>query len=164
VTFVTAGYPTADDTVQILLAMERGGADIVELGVPFSDPIADGPAIQESNMVCWTEKHHCGVFLSRATQIALKNNVDYPTVLGQLREARAKGLTVPVLLMGMGFFNSFPVDSKHLAGYYNPLLAYGEDKSIQDASEAGANGFIVVDLPPEESIAFRQKCAKAKYV
>jgi len=51
VTFVTAGYPTADDTVPILLAMQRGGADIIELGVPFSDPIADGPAIQESNTV-----------------------------------------------------------------------------------------------------------------
>jgi tryptophan synthase len=49
-------------------------------------------------------------------------------------------------------------------GYYNPLLAYGEDKSIQDASEAGANGFIMVDLPPEEAITFREKCRKARYV
>lgn len=68
------------------------------------------------------------------------------TVLGQLREARSKGLTAPVLLMG----------------YYNPLLAYGEDKAIQDAKEAGANGFIMVDLPPEEAIAFREKCTKAE--
>jgi tryptophan synthase len=51
VTFVTAGYPTIDDTVPILLAMQAGGADIIELGVPFSDPIADGPAIQETNTV-----------------------------------------------------------------------------------------------------------------
>ena len=50
-TFVTAGYPTKDDTVSILLAMQEGGADIIELGVPFSDPIADGPAIQETNTV-----------------------------------------------------------------------------------------------------------------
>ena len=50
-TFVTAGYPTKDVTVPILLAMEDGGADIIELGVPFSDPIADGPAIQETNTV-----------------------------------------------------------------------------------------------------------------
>lgn len=50
-TFVTAGYPTANDTVPILLAMQEGGADIIELGVPFSDPIADGPAIQETNTV-----------------------------------------------------------------------------------------------------------------
>ena len=48
-------------------------------------------------------------------------------------------------------------------GYYNPMLAYGEDKAIQDAYEAGANGFIIVDLPPEEAVSFRDKCRKAKY-
>ncbi|KAH7926646.1 tryptophan synthase [Leucogyrophana mollusca] len=127
VTFVTAGYPRAHDTVPILLAMQAGGADIIEVGVPFSDPIADGPAIQETNT------------------IALKNDIEYATVLGQVREARSKGLTAPVLLMG----------------YYNPMLAYGEDKAIQDAREAGANGFIMVDLPPEEAINFRDKCTKA---
>ncbi|KAF9014046.1 bifunctional tryptophan synthase TRP1 [Cyathus striatus] len=126
VTFVTAGYPAKNDTVPILLAMQAGGADVIELGVPFSDPIADGPVIQETNSV------------------ALNNDIDYATVLGQLREARNQGLTTPVLLMG----------------YYNPLLAYGEDKAIQDAAEAGANGFIMVDLPPEEAITFRQKCVK----
>jgi Tryptophan synthase alpha chain len=52
VTFVTAGYPTPQDTVPILLALQEGGADIIELGVPFSDPMADGPAIQETNNVC----------------------------------------------------------------------------------------------------------------
>ncbi|KAF9030811.1 tryptophan synthase [Hymenopellis radicata] len=127
VTFVTAGYPTRADTVPLMLAMQEGGADVIELGVPFSDPMADGPAIQESNT------------------IALKNDMDYPTTLGQLREARSKGLTVPVLLMG----------------YYNPLLAYGEDKAIQDAYEAGANGFIMVDLPPEEAVTFRAKCTQS---
>ncbi|TFK89459.1 bifunctional tryptophan synthase TRP1 [Polyporus arcularius HHB13444] len=127
VTFVTAGYPRVEDTVPILLSMQEGGADIIELGVPFSDPIADGPAIQETNVV------------------ALKNNVDYVQCLGMVREARSKGLTVPVLLMG----------------YYNPLIAYGEEKAIQDAAEAGANGYIVVDLPPEEAVAFRDKCRTA---
>ncbi|KAI0929033.1 bifunctional tryptophan synthase trp1, variant 2 [Taiwanofungus camphoratus] len=127
VTFVTAGYPTVEDSVSILLAMQEGGADIIELGVPFSDPMADGPAIQETNL------------------IALNNGVDYPKCLGVLREARNKGLTTPVLLMG----------------YYNPLMAYGEDRAIHDAFEAGANGFIVVDLPPEEAITFREKCTKA---
>ncbi|KAF8163533.1 bifunctional tryptophan synthase TRP1 [Crassisporium funariophilum] len=127
VTFVTAGYPRAEDTVPIMLAMEAGGADIIELGVPFSDPIADGPVIQETNTV------------------ALKNDIDYVTVLGQLRDARKKGLKAPVLLMG----------------YYNPLLAYGEDRAIQDAKEAGANGFIMVDLPPEEALTFREKCRKS---
>ena len=56
-TFVTAGYPRKEDTVSILLAMENGGADIIELGVPFSDPIADGPAIQETNTVCLSMHH-----------------------------------------------------------------------------------------------------------
>ena len=51
-TFVTAGYPTNDDTVSIMLAMQEGGTNVIELGMPFSDPIADGPAIQESNLVC----------------------------------------------------------------------------------------------------------------
>lgn len=51
-TFITAGYPTPEDTVPIMLAMQEGGADIIELGVPFSDPMADGPAIQETNVVC----------------------------------------------------------------------------------------------------------------
>ena len=55
-TFVTAGYPTPNDTVPILLAMEEGGADVIELGVPFSDPMADGPAIQKTNAVCCV--HH----------------------------------------------------------------------------------------------------------
>ncbi|OAX42022.1 tryptophan synthase, partial [Rhizopogon vinicolor AM-OR11-026] len=127
VTFVTAGYPRAQDTVPILLAMEAGGADIIEVGVPFSDPIADGPAIQETNTV------------------ALKNDIEYATVLGMVREARSKGLKAPILLMG----------------YYNPMLAYGEDKAIHDGREAGANGFIMVDLPPEEAINFRDKCTKA---
>ncbi|KAH8117174.1 bifunctional tryptophan synthase TRP1 [Phellopilus nigrolimitatus] len=127
VTFVTAGYPTKDATVSILLAMEEGGADIIELGMPFSDPIADGPAIQETNTV------------------ALKNKVDYSDCLSFVREARQKGLKAPVLLMG----------------YYNPMLAYGEERAIQDANAAEANGYIMVDLPPEEAIGFREKCAKA---
>ncbi|KAH9981133.1 bifunctional tryptophan synthase TRP1 [Lactifluus volemus] len=127
VTFVTAGYPSPQDTVPIMLSMQEGGVDIIELGVPFSDPMADGVAIQESN------------------NVALQYDVDYPTCLGMIREARGKGLTAPVILMG----------------YYNPLLAYGEQRAIQDAFEAGANGFIVVDLPPEEAVSFREKCTTA---
>ncbi|PWN38223.1 putative tryptophan synthase [Meira miltonrushii] len=124
VTFVTAGYPTKHDTVDILLGLEAGGADIIELGVPFSDPQADGPAIQESN------------------QVALMQGVDYTTCLRYVSEARNRGLKAPVLLMG----------------YYNPLLAYGEEKAVSSAKSAGANGFIVVDLPPEEAVDFRQQC------
>ncbi|KAH0831418.1 bifunctional tryptophan synthase TRP1 [Lanmaoa asiatica] len=127
VTFVTAGYPRSQDTVRILMAMQAGGADIIEVGVPFSDPIADGHAIQETNLV------------------ALKNGVDYSLILSQVKAARDKGLTVPVILMG----------------YYNPILAYGEDRAVQDARDSGANGFILVDLPPEEAFTFREKCMNA---
>lgn len=87
-------------------------------------------------------------------------------VLGMLREARSKGLTAPVVLMGESQQNYIlPSERiadgvKYISGYYNPMLAYGEDKAIQDASEAGANGFIMVDLPPEEAITFREKCLK----
>ncbi|BEJ16478.1 hypothetical protein CspHIS471_0510830 [Cutaneotrichosporon sp. HIS471] len=124
ITFLTAGFPTADATVPLMLAMEKGGADIIELGVPFSDPSADGPVIQEANT------------------IAIQNGVDYRKCLDYVREARAKGLKAPVIFMG----------------YYNSFLAYGEEKAVQDAKDAGANGYIVVDLPPEEAMQFRNVC------
>ncbi|KLT44859.1 tryptophan synthase [Cutaneotrichosporon oleaginosum] len=104
--------------------MEKGGADIIELGVPFSDPSADGPVIQEANT------------------IAIQNGVDYRKCLEYVREARSKGLKAPVIFMG----------------YYNSFLAYGEEKAVQDAKDAGANGYIVVDLPPEEAMQFRNVC------
>lgn len=124
VTFITAGFPSKDDTVDLMLGLEAGGADIIELGVPFSDPQADGPVIQQSN------------------EVALAQGVDYVTCLRYVSEARAKGLKTPVLLMG----------------YYNPLLAHGEERAVADAKKAGANGFIVVDLPPEEATDFREQC------
>ncbi|KAF2093257.1 tryptophan synthase-like protein [Rhizodiscina lignyota] len=126
VTYVTAGYPTPEETPDIMLGMEAGGADVIELGMPFTDPIADGPTIQKSN-----------------TQ-ALKNGVTTSSCLQMVRDARSRGLKAPVLLMG----------------YYNPLLSYGEERIMKDAKEAGANGFIVVDLPPEEAVKFRNFCAK----
>ncbi|KAH8699220.1 bifunctional tryptophan synthase [Talaromyces proteolyticus] len=124
VTYVTAGYPTVDETVDILLGLENGGADVIELGLPFTDPIADGPTIQKAN-----------------TQ-ALLNGVTIPMVLDIVRTARKKGLQAPVLFMG----------------YYNPLLQYGEERMLKDTKEAGANGFIMVDLPPEEAVRFRDLC------
>lgn len=124
VTFLTAGFPTKDDTPELLLALERGGADVIEVGVPFSDPQADGPVIQSSN------------------NVALAQGVDYSQCLALIKDARAKGLSVPVVLMG----------------YYNPLHAYGEERAVRDAREAGANGFIVVDLLPEEGSAFITAC------
>ncbi|ROW06959.1 hypothetical protein VMCG_04222 [Cytospora schulzeri] len=126
VTYVTAGFPLPEDTSEICLAMERGGADIIELGVPFTDPIADGPTIQTSNTV------------------ALNNGVTLKSTLQMVRDARQKGLKAPVLLMG----------------YYNPLRAYGEEALLDDCKEAGINGFIICDLPPEEAVSFRKLCSK----
>lgn len=103
-----------------------GFADIIELGIPFTDPIADGPTIQ------------------RANTRALKNGVTLSSVLNMVKEARSKGLRVPVVLMG----------------YYNPLLRYGEERILKDAREAGVNGFIMVDLPPEEAVRFRDLCRR----
>ena len=100
--------------------------DLIELGLPFSDPIADGPTIQIAN-----------------TQ-ALKIGVNIATTLQIVRDARNRGLKAPVLFMG----------------YYNPFLAYGEERILKDAKEAGVNGFILVDLPPEEAVRFRNFCTK----
>ncbi|GFG06222.1 tryptophan synthase [Aspergillus udagawae] len=126
VTYVTAGFPTAEETPDIMLGMQAGGADIIELGLPFTDPIADGPTIQKSNLK------------------ALENGVTVSSMLEMVRTARRKGLTVPVLFMG----------------YYNPILQYGESKLLADSIEAGVNGFIIVDLPPEEAVRFRNGCRK----
>ncbi|KAK1584990.1 tryptophan synthase [Colletotrichum navitas] len=126
VTYVTAGYPTPQDTPNVLLAMEKGGADVIELGAPFTDPIADGPTIQTSNTV------------------ALQHGVTIQSTLKMVKDARDQGLKAPVMLMG----------------YYNPLLSYGEERLLTDCKTSGVNGFIVVDLPPEEAISFRKLCTK----
>ncbi|KAI8066619.1 tryptophan synthase beta subunit-like PLP-dependent enzyme [Gongronella butleri] len=126
VTFVTAGFPTPSASVDILLALQKGGADVIELGIPFTDPLADGPAIQFANTM------------------SLEHGTDLTMCLDMVKEARSKGLTVPLVMMG----------------YYNPVLAYGEEKMVQDCKAAGVNGFIMVDLPPEESHSFRSKCLK----
>ncbi|CAO3613980.1 unnamed protein product [Mucor hiemalis] len=126
VTFLTAGYPSPAETVESLLSLERGGADVIELGIPFTDPLADGPTIQY------------------ASTVALKHNTDIAMCLQIVRDARVRGLKVPIVFMG----------------YYNPILAYGEEKMVEDCKEAGVNGYILVDLPPEESHNFRGICHK----
>jgi len=122
--YVTAGYPRRIDTVPILLAMEAGGTDVIEIGVPFTDPLADGATIQHAN------------------QVAIEQGVTLLDCLGFVAAARAQGLKAPVLLMG----------------YYNPILALGEARTAVEASRAGADGFIVVDLPPEEATDFIGAC------
>lgn len=121
VTFMTAGYPSVEDTIPILKGFQDGGVDVIELGLPFSDPIADGPTIQVANTT------------------ALENGITMSKTLDLVREARDNGVTVPIILMG----------------YYNPILNYGEEKFIRDAATAGASGFIIVDLPPEEALKVR---------
>eukprot|EP00468_Gymnochlora_sp_CCMP2014_P007259 CAMPEP_0167754236 /NCGR_PEP_ID=MMETSP0110_2-20121227/8155_1 /TAXON_ID=629695 /ORGANISM="Gymnochlora sp., Strain CCMP2014" /LENGTH=708 /DNA_ID=CAMNT_0007640087 /DNA_START=269 /DNA_END=2395 /DNA_ORIENTATION=+ len=122
VAYTTIGYPTPEKTLDVIVALEKGGADVIELGVPFTDPLADGPTIQRSN------------------QIALNNGVtSMDQCLDIIRQAREKGVRVPLVLMG----------------YYNPFLMYGEEHLMKNVRAAGANGFIVVDLPPEEAATFK---------
>jgi tryptophan synthase alpha subunit len=115
--FVTAGYPTKKDTVNALLELEKSGCDVIELGVPFSDPMADGSAIEAASVV------------------AIKNGTTYSDVIGFAKEARKRGLKVPLLLMG----------------YYNSFLKAGIEETCKECSAAGIDGFIVVDLPCEEA-------------
>ncbi|CAH0475681.1 unnamed protein product [Peronospora belbahrii] len=117
IAFVPCGFKTKDDTVDIMLGLQRGGANIIEVGIPYSDPQADGPTIQ------------------RAHQVGVDQGITLDDVLATVRKARSMGLTTPVVLMG----------------YYNNILQYGEDRICIDAKKAGVDGFIVVDLPPEEA-------------
>jgi tryptophan synthase alpha chain len=126
VAFVTTGYPSVEATLEIVPALVEGGADVIELGVPFSDPLAEGPTIQRSSFA------------------ALRNGVTPAICLDVIRKLRAGGVDVPIVPMG----------------YFNPILAYGPDAFCRDASEAGADGLIVVDLPPEESEELHAACER----
>jgi len=110
--YITAGYPTRPHTLELLRRMVRAGADIIELGVPFSDPVADGPTIQ------------------RSSQVALEQGADLAWVLEQLEQFRRDADT-PVVIFT----------------YLNPVLAYGWQRFIADAVEAGAQGVLLTDLP-----------------
>jgi tryptophan synthase alpha chain len=122
--FLTVGYPDFETSVAIVKAMVEAGADGIELGIPFSDPLADGPTIQKASYQA----------LQGGTQP--RHAID---MVGRLREA---GVAVPLILMG----------------YCNTFLALGEERFISDAARAGADGFIIVDLPPEESDPVRKIC------
>jgi len=114
--FVTAGDPTPDVTLTLMHRMVAAGADLIELGVPFSDPIADGPVIQ------------------RATERALANGVSLRDVLDIVRRFRTEDRTTPVVLMG----------------YLNPIEVMGAEAFAEAARDAGADGALIVDVPPEE--------------
>lgn len=114
--FVTAGDPAPEATVPLMHCMVAAGADLIELGVPFSDPIADGPVIQ------------------RATERALAQGVSLHDVLDMVHRFRADDDTTPVVLMG----------------YLNPIEVMGAEAFATAAREAGVDGALVVDVPPEE--------------
>jgi tryptophan synthase alpha chain len=116
VTFITAGDPDLETTAELIPEMENAGADIIELGVPFSDPMADGPTIQLSS------------------ERALASGTTLRKILEMVSRVREK-TEIPIILMG----------------YFNPVLAYGMEPFARDAVEAGVDGILLVDLPPEES-------------
>ena len=129
--YVACGDPFADATIEILLALAAGGADVIELGVPFSDPMADGPVIQ------------------KASERALSRGIGTRQVLEAVRGFRARDARTPVVLMG----------------YANPIeaydLAHGVGAFVRDAAAAGVDGILVVDYPPEESVAFTARLKAA---
>jgi tryptophan synthase alpha chain len=116
VTYVMAGDPDPETSLAILKALPPAGADIVEVGLPFTDPMADGPAIQAAGLR------------------ALKAGQTTPKTLDLVRRFRAEDADTPVILMG----------------YFNPIYVYGVERFLVDAKDAGVDGLIVVDLPPEE--------------
>ena len=114
------GYPDLATSMDIIQALAKNGADLIEVGLSFSDPLADGPVIQ------------------KATQIALEKGITVKKSLKAIVELRHRGVDIPLVLMG----------------YYNPLLAYGIEKFVEDARSADVDGFIIPDLPPEEDDEF----------
>jgi tryptophan synthase alpha chain len=118
--YCTAGYPQLESTVPVMKALQANGADIIELGMPYSDPLADGPVIQQSNM------------------IALANGITITKLFEQLKDMRQNtplgDVGIPVILMG----------------YMNPVLQYGFEKFCADAAAVGVDGLILPDLPQYE--------------
>ncbi len=116
ITYLSAGDPDAERAAEILRGLPAAGADVIELGMPFTDPMADGPAIQAAGLR------------------ALKAGQTMGRTLDMVRAFRRDDGDTPVVLMG----------------YYNPIYIYGVDRFLADAVDAGLDGLIVVDLPPEE--------------
>jgi tryptophan synthase alpha chain len=115
------GYPDLETSIDVIESLAKNGADLIEVGLSFSDPLADGPVIQ------------------KATQVALEHGITVKKSLAAVAELRKRGVTIPFILMG----------------YFNPMLAYGLRKFVHDAREAGADGFIIPDLPLEEADEFQ---------
>lgn len=124
--YIVAGDPDIATTEQIVLELDRAGCDVIELGVPFSDPVADGVANQEGS------------------QRALRHHISLHDIVAAVKRMRAK-TQVPILLFT----------------YYNPVMAYGHDRFAADAADAGVDGVLCVDLPPEEADDYK-RCLDAK--
>src|SRR5215211_6401234 len=118
--YFPVGYPDLETSVDVIEALATHGADLIEVGLSFSDPLADGPVIQH------------------ATQVALEKGITVKKSLEAVKELRQRGVDIPLVLMG----------------YYNPMLAYGLEKFICEAVDAGVDGFIIPDLPMEEAEEF----------
>ncbi len=116
VAYMMGGDPDAETSLQVMKGFPGAGVDIIELGMPFTDPMADGPTVQA------------------AGQRALEGGMTMDKVLDMVRAFRAGDQTTPIVLMG----------------YYNPIYSRGVDRFLTEAKEAGIDGLIVVDLPPEE--------------
>ena len=125
--YVTAGFPFADITPELMHGMVEAGADVIELGVPFSDPMADGPVIQ------------------RAGEKALASGIGMKQVLQMVRTFRERDSKTPVVLMGY----ANPIERYDLVN--------GQDACIRDCAAAGVDGLLVVDYPPEECGEFANK-------
>ncbi|NNJ10529.1 tryptophan synthase subunit alpha [Chloroflexales bacterium ZM16-3] len=115
--YLTVGFPERESTLDLVPALEAAGASLFELGMPFSDPLADGATIQ------------------RATQRALENGINLVACIETVSALRERGVQAPLLLMG----------------YYNPLIRYGVARACADLAAAGGDGWIIPDMPPEES-------------
>ena len=124
IVYLTVGFPDIEATVDLVLMLEDAGVDIVELGVPFSDPLADGITIQKSNF-------H-----------ALAQGVSMEMCLGVVESVKKQVPKLPLVLMG----------------YYNPVLTYGLSRFVGTASQVGADGTIIVDLPSEEAGPLKSAC------
>ena len=122
--FITVGFPDLATSEEIAMALVEAGADAMEIGVPFSDPLADGSTVQ------------------RTGQVALAQGTRLVDCLELVRRLRSRGVTIPLVLMG----------------YTNPFYQYGYDRLAADAAEIGVDGFIVPDLPAEESDRFLEAC------
>lgn len=123
--FFPIGYPDYDTSLDMITAMSEVGVDGLEIGIPFSDPLADGPTIQA------------------ASQVALENGVTPKKALAAIRELRDRGVTQPMIVFS----------------YLNPIIAYDPETFVRDAKAAGADGFIIPDLPPEEAGLLAPFCA-----